>query len=120
MSIVPLSSTSAVGSPAPPLISTAAQADIPISALRRFTVEEYHAMIASGFFAEDERYELLRGLLVQEMGKNRAHSIAHASPATAPGADRSRLLRGFTRSGGYERQRARAGRIGHPREARRL
>jgi Uma2 family endonuclease len=76
MSIARLSSNSVVGTPAAPVLGVAASSEIPLSALRRFTVEEYHELIASGFFAEDERYELLRGLLVHKMGKNRAHSIA--------------------------------------------
>jgi Uma2 family endonuclease len=79
MSIAPLPTNSLVGTAATaaaPVLGAAAEADIPLTALRRFTVEEYHALIASGFFAEDERYELLRGLLVHKTGKNRAHSIA--------------------------------------------
>lgn len=76
MSIAPLPLNSLVGTPAAPLGGAASESVIPLSALRRFSVAEYHALIATGFFAEDERYELLRGLLVHKVGKNRAHSIA--------------------------------------------
>jgi Uma2 family endonuclease len=76
MSIAPFSSSTIAAAPAVPVLGATASPDIPLSALRRFTVDEYHALIAAGFFAEDERYELLRGFLVHKMGKNRAHSIA--------------------------------------------
>lgn len=59
-----------------PVVGSTHQPEIPLSALRRFTVAEYHALIDAGFFAEDEDYELLRGLLVHKLGKNRAHSLA--------------------------------------------
>src|SRR4051794_3545874 len=35
------------------------------SRLRRFTVDEYHRLIEYGFFARDDRYELLQGLIVR-------------------------------------------------------
>jgi Uma2 family endonuclease len=44
--------------------------------LKRFTVEQYHAMIEAGVFADDEDYELLEGWLVHKMGKNPDHWIA--------------------------------------------
>jgi Uma2 family endonuclease len=50
--------------------------DFPLESLKRFTVEEYHALLDGGFFASDEDYELLEGLLVKKMGKKRAHSLA--------------------------------------------
>lgn len=37
-----------------------------IGSLRRFTVAEYHKLIDFGFFAEDERYELLDGYIVHK------------------------------------------------------
>jgi Uma2 family endonuclease len=52
---------------------------VPVDSLRRFTVEEYHALIDSGFFAEDENYELLEGLLVHKMTKHPPHWIACGS-----------------------------------------
>lgn len=47
----------------------------PWESLRRFTVDEYHAMIAGGVFAEDENFELLEGLLVRKMTKHPPHWI---------------------------------------------
>jgi Uma2 family endonuclease len=44
--------------------------------LKRFTVDEYHAMIDAGVFAEDENFELLEGLIVRKMTKNPPHWIA--------------------------------------------
>ena len=41
--------------------------------LRRFTVDEYHRMIEDGYFAADERFELLEGLIVEKMSKNPPH-----------------------------------------------
>src|SRR5207253_1578278 len=35
--------------------------------LRRFSVEEYHRMIDAGVFGEEERFELLEGLIVSKM-----------------------------------------------------
>lgn len=51
---------------------------LPVStdSLRRFSVDEYHAMIKAGVFAEDENFELLEGLLVRKMAKNPPHWIA--------------------------------------------
>jgi Uma2 family endonuclease len=48
----------------------APQAALP---LRRFTVDEYHRMIEDGYFAADERFELLEGLIVGKMSKNPPH-----------------------------------------------
>ena len=44
--------------------------------LRRFTVEEYHDLIEQGFFAADERFELLGGLIVEKMPRNPPHDAA--------------------------------------------
>jgi Uma2 family endonuclease len=44
--------------------------------LKRFTVDEYHAMIDAGVFAEDENFELLEGLIVRKMTKHPPHWIA--------------------------------------------
>jgi Uma2 family endonuclease len=49
---------------------------IPPESLKRFTVDEYHALIDAGAFASDERYELLEGWLVHKMGKKRRHTLA--------------------------------------------
>jgi len=65
----------------PPTISLPPDVEYPEpgvswNALKRFTVDEYHAMIAAGVFAEDENFELLEGLLVHKMGKKRQHTLA--------------------------------------------
>ncbi len=49
--------------------SRSREAVLPISpvegvSLRRFTLDEYHSLIETGFFDEDERVELLEGILV--------------------------------------------------------
>jgi Uma2 family endonuclease len=44
--------------------------------LRRFTVAEYHRMIRDGYFASDERFELLEGLIVQKMPRDPIHDAA--------------------------------------------
>jgi Uma2 family endonuclease len=49
---------------------------IPLESLKRFTVEEYHALLEGGCIADDEDYELLEGFLVRKMGKKRRHSLA--------------------------------------------
>jgi Uma2 family endonuclease len=57
---------------APPL-------ELPWDGLKRFSVDEYHAMIKAGVFAEDENYELLEGLIVHKMTINPPHWIATGS-----------------------------------------
>lgn len=44
--------------------------------VRRFTVDEYHRMIEWGFFAADERFELLEGYIVAKMPRNPLHDAA--------------------------------------------
>jgi Uma2 family endonuclease len=49
----------------------------PISApyaMRRFTVDEYHRMIASGILTEDDPVELLEGWIVEKMPRNPTHN----------------------------------------------
>ncbi len=41
--------------------------------LRRFTLDEYHRLIESGFFDEDERVELIEGILVYMSPNNPPH-----------------------------------------------
>jgi Uma2 family endonuclease len=41
--------------------------------LRLFTVAEYHRLIRDGYFAHDERFELLDGLIVRKMPKDPIH-----------------------------------------------
>lgn len=42
----------------------------------RFTVEQYHRMIASGALTEDDRIELLDGWMVEKLPKGPAHEFA--------------------------------------------
>lgn len=42
--------------------------------LRRITVDEYHRMIRDGYFAANERFELINGLILTKMPKNPPHS----------------------------------------------
>jgi len=58
---------------------------VPIDSLKRFTVDEYHAMIDAGVFAEDENFELLEGLIVRKMTK-------HPPPWIATGFLRDALI----------------------------
>ena len=41
--------------------------------VRRFTVDEYHRMIDQGYFASDERFELLEGWIVAKVSRNPPH-----------------------------------------------
>jgi Uma2 family endonuclease len=49
--------------------------EAPLS-LRRFTVAEYHRMIAAGILKEGEPYELLEGWIVRKMTRNPPHDLA--------------------------------------------
>jgi Uma2 family endonuclease len=44
--------------------------------LRRITVDEYHRMIRDGYFAQNERFELINGWIIEKMPKNPPHSTA--------------------------------------------
>jgi Uma2 family endonuclease len=46
--------------------------------VRRFSVAEYHRMIEDGYFASDERFELLEGWIVEKMSKNPPHEAVVA------------------------------------------
>jgi Uma2 family endonuclease len=46
--------------------------------VRRFTVAEYHRMIARGILTKDDRVELLEGWLVQKMSRNPPHDAVIA------------------------------------------
>lgn len=43
--------------------------------LARISIEQYHRMIDAGIFGEDDPVELLEGLVVDKMPKNRTHSL---------------------------------------------
>jgi Uma2 family endonuclease len=60
---VPATSTSPTTTPSPDLIAR----------LYRLTVRQYDQMIASAIIAEEEPVELIEGLLVAKMGRNRPH-----------------------------------------------
>jgi Uma2 family endonuclease len=44
--------------------------------LFRLSIDQYHQMVRSGILGEDDRVELLDGLLVRKMSKNPPHSTA--------------------------------------------
>jgi Uma2 family endonuclease len=48
---------------------------IPDQPVWRLRVDQYQAMIQAGIFTEDDPIELLEGLLVTKMPKNRRHSL---------------------------------------------
>jgi len=60
---IPATSTPPTTTPSPDLIAR----------LYRLTVRQYDQMIASAIIAEKERVELIEGLLVAKMGRNRPH-----------------------------------------------
>jgi Uma2 family endonuclease len=48
--------------------------ELPPVPVRRFTVEEYHRMIATGVFAEDDRFELLDGWIIAKPAQAPPHA----------------------------------------------
>ncbi|MGI8981959.1 MAG: Uma2 family endonuclease [Pirellulaceae bacterium] len=48
---------------------------VPPEAVRRFTVDEYHAMIQAGILTQDDPYELIEGWLVPKMTRNAPHDL---------------------------------------------
>lgn len=49
---------------------------VPPFPIARFSVEQYHRMIESGAFTEDDRLELIEGWVVQRMAKGPAHEFS--------------------------------------------
>ncbi|BAY26601.1 hypothetical protein NIES2100_64170 [Calothrix sp. NIES-2100] len=45
-----------------------------LSSAKRFTIAEYHRLIELGFFAEDNRFELIRGRVTHRIAKTPKHS----------------------------------------------
>jgi Uma2 family endonuclease len=45
-----------------------------LSTAKRFTIAEYHRLIELGFFAEDNRFELIRGIVTHRVAKTSKHS----------------------------------------------
>jgi hypothetical protein len=73
----------------------------PPGPVRRFTVAEYHKLIGSGFFAHDERFELLEGWIVPKMTRNPPHEVAielanDAIRAVLPAGWRARIQSAIT------------------------
>jgi len=60
--------SSTIAPPLPPAL--------PFEPIMRISVEQYHLMIASGVFADDQPVELLEGWLVPKMPKKPSHRIA--------------------------------------------
>jgi Uma2 family endonuclease len=58
----------------------------PPGPVRRFTVEEYHRLIDSGFFRHDERFELLEGWIVTKTARKPPHDVAIELASEAIGA----------------------------------
>ena len=65
--------------------------------VRRFTVDEYHRLIQGGFFAGDERFELLDGWITPKMSRNPPHDFYLTR---ASGALRARLPSVHSLAGG--------------------
>lgn len=49
---------------------------VPPLPVRRFTVDEYHQLLASGTLKSGDPYELLEGWIVQKMSRNSPHETA--------------------------------------------
>jgi Uma2 family endonuclease len=49
---------------------------VPPFPIARFSVEQYHRMIESGAFTEDDRVELIEGWVVQQMAKGPGHEYS--------------------------------------------
>lgn len=49
---------------------------VPPFPIARFSVEQYHRMIESGAFTENDRLELIEGWVVQQMAKGPGHEYA--------------------------------------------
>ncbi len=46
---------------------------VPTLPVRRFSVSEYHRLIADGFFARDEQFELIEGFITPKMSRGPRH-----------------------------------------------
>jgi Uma2 family endonuclease len=61
--------------PSIPVASTPRYEVAPLP-VRRFSVAEYHRLIEQGFFAADERFELLEGWIAAKVSRNPVHDAA--------------------------------------------
>ena len=48
-----------------------------INTLKRFSIAEYHRLAELGFFAGNDRFELIKGEIVQMVAKGTAHSVCN-------------------------------------------
>lgn len=55
------------------MMATATTPPFPVA---RFSVDQYHRLVASGVLGEDDRLELIEGWVVQQMAKGPAHEYA--------------------------------------------
>ncbi|NJP09482.1 MAG: Uma2 family endonuclease [Leptolyngbyaceae cyanobacterium RU_5_1] len=46
-----------------------------VATTKRFTIAEYHRLVELGFFHEDDRTELIRGVIIQMAAKSTAHTV---------------------------------------------
>lgn len=67
------SATRVTKKPKPVTVPTHEMPPLPV---RRFTVDEYHAMMESGILKDREPYELIHGWIVRKMGTNPPHTFA--------------------------------------------
>ena len=49
---------------------------LPKQGVRKFTVAEYHKLIEDGFFATNEKFELIEGWIVAKMPRTPPHDVA--------------------------------------------
>ncbi len=57
-------------------VSTLSRIASPPVPIRRLSVPEYHCLIESGYFADDEAFELLEGWVVPKMSRNPPHDLS--------------------------------------------
>ncbi|TVP61596.1 MAG: Uma2 family endonuclease [Nodularia sp. (in: Bacteria)] len=48
-----------------------------LTTAKRFTIDEYHRLAELGFFAEDDRFELIEGEIVQMVAKGTLNSVCN-------------------------------------------
>ena len=46
-----------------------------IATVKRFTIDDYHRLTDLGFFAEDDRIELIHGQFIEIVAKGTAHEV---------------------------------------------
>ena len=59
------------------LLETGTKVVIMTAIVRRFSIAEYHRLTELGFFAEDERVELIRGEIIRMAAKGTAHTTVN-------------------------------------------